>query len=433
MIGRRTLLRAMGLGAVAAPWIPWLPVTARADAIAKRVVFVHFAHGVARDRWSPTASEEGLVLSPLLSPLAPMADRLVVVEGLDNPSGLALTGDAHNIALGTLMTAMPLAADLGPGGHYLPGGVSIDRRLAPELASREGPTPWASLHLGVRSQGFALSAADAGHPVRAEDDPTAAFERLFGEWALPPALGSHRAAQRTRARDVVRGRLDALRQVLPGDDRQHLDDHLHAMEALQARLNASALPPEGCVVPSAPAPVPHAALPLDADVPTLVQAQTELAVRALACDLTRVVTVQWGSSGNDGLRHVWQGIDDDFHATAHLANGQDAQAHEHLAAMNTWTMEQLAELLGQLAAVPQGDGSLLDHTVVVALSSLSVGHHMGDLPVVLAGGGLTGGRTVQASGQPLAALWLALAEHLGVPLASFGDPAYDVGPLTGLS
>ena len=100
--------------------------------------------------------------------------------------------------------------------------------------------------------------------------------------------------------------------------------------------------------------------------------------------------------------------------------------------MNAWTMEQLAALLSRLDAIPQADGTLLDHTLVIACSSLSVGHSMADLPVLLAGGGIPGGRVLPAPGVPIAALWLAIAEHMGVPLPTFGDPEDDPAPLPGL-
>ncbi len=429
---RRAFLRALGLGAAAAPWLPSSLIHAETST-PRRVVFVHFAHGVARDRWSPQLGAEGLVLSPILAPLEAFAARLTVIEGLDNAPGLRQVGDQHNIAVGTLLTAMPLRADLGPGGHYLPGGISIDQRLATELSAGSDPPPWPSLQLGVRTQGFAISALEAERPLRADDDPASAYARLFGELGLPPAQLEQLQAQRVRARDLVRTRLDTLARTLPAADREPLEAHAEAVEAHQDRLDAMGPRPASCEPPDSPPLVEHPSTPADAEVPTLVRAQTEVLVAALACDLTRVVTLQWGSSGNDGLRHVWQGIDQEFHTLAHLANGEDPHAHEQLAAMNTWTMEQLAELLAGLDAVPQGEGTLLDHTLVVALSGLSVGHHMGDLPVLLAGGGVPGGRVLSAAGAPLASLWLALAQHLGVPLAGFGDPADDAAPLPGVA
>jgi Protein of unknown function (DUF1552) len=430
--GRRAFLRVLGLGAAAAPWVPLLPSHAETATPPRRMVFVHFAHGVARDRWSPVVGPAGLVLSPILAPLSAFADRLTVIEGLANAPGLAQVGDEHNLAVGTLLTAMPLLADLGPGGHYLPGGISIDQRLALDLGAGLDAPPWPSLQLGVRSQGVAISALYAERPVRAEDDPTAVYARLFGELALPPADRDYLQHERARARALVRSRLDALAPALPAADRDVLEAHGEAIDALEARLDALGPPPDECRVPEPSPAVDHPTAPADADVPALVRAQTELLVAALACDLTRVVTLQWGSSANDGLRHVWQGIDDEFHMLAHLANGEDPDAHEQLAAMNAWTMEQLAELLAALQAVPQADGTLLDHTVVVVCSGLSVGHSMADLPVVVAGGGVPGGRVLAAQGWPVAALWLALAEHLGVPLDGFGDPEYDFGVLPGV-
>lgn len=434
--GRRALLRALGLGAAALPWVPLLPSRpgsgAEASAPPRRLVIVHFAHGIVRTLWSARRAPEGLVLSPILAPLSAMADRLTVIEGLANAPGLSQIGDEHNIAAGSLLTGQPLAADLGPGGHYLPGGISIDERIAIDLAQAPDAPPWPTLHLGVRTQGVAISATDAERPVRAEDDPTAAYARLFGELALPPAAREHLHEQRARARDLVRLRLDALAPALPACDRDVLAAHAEAIDALTARQATLGPLPASCEPPARPPFVAHPSTPADADVPALVAAQTELLVAALACDLTRVATLQLGSSANDGLRHVWQGIDEEFHMLAHLANDSDPEADARLGAMNTWTMEQLAVLLERLAGVPQGEGTLLDHTVVVACSSLSVGHSMADLPVVLAGGGLPGGRVLAAPGVPLCALWLALAEHMGTPLSSFGAPEHDVGPLPGL-
>lgn len=434
--GRRALLRALGLGAAALPWVPLLPSVlgsgAEASTPPRRLVIVHFAHGIVRNLWSWRESPEGLRLSPILAPLAGFADRLTVIEGLRNAAGLSQIGDEHNIAAGSLLTGYPLAADLGPGGHYLPGGISIDERIGSALAAAPDAPPWPTLHLGVRTQGVALAATDAERPVRAEDDPAAAYARLFGELALPPAAREQLYLQRSRARDLARRRLDALAPRLPASDRDPLAAHADAIDALQARLDALGPLPASCEPPAPPPSIAHASTPADADVPALVAAQTELLVAALACDLTRVATLQLGSSANDGLRHVWQGIDDEFHMLAHLANGSDPEADAQLAAMNTWTMEQLAVLLERLHAVPQGEGTLLDHTLVVGCSSLSVGHSMADLPVVIVGGGVAGGRTLAAPDLPLSALWLAIAEHMGTPLPSFGAPEHDVGPLPGL-
>ena len=143
--------------------------------------------------------------------------------------------------------------------------------------------------------------------------------------------------------------------------------------------------------------------------------------------------MQWGSSGNDGLRHAWQGIDADYHSVAHLANGEDPVAHGQLAASNRWYVEQFAALLAALDAIDEGNGTLLDHTTCVLLSGLSVVHDMGELPVVVVGGGGAGDRTVAYDDASITGLWLALARRVGADgLEHFGDPDHDHGPLTGL-
>ena len=317
---RRDCLRALGLGAAAAPWLPLLPSHAGEEPSPRRLLFVHFAHGVAYDQWQQPSTGESLALGPTLEPLAPWLDRTTVVEGLTNPIVLDQIGDVHNVGLGTLLTSAPLSIDQGAGGHYLPGGPSIDRVIGEGLvATAELPPPHATLAFGVRSQGFALSAADLDVPLRAEDDPRAQYERIFGELALPPEQRAERRQTRAELRAFVRRRLDALESNLPSEDREALQRHRAAVESLEARALVEHPVPSACVPPALPPDIDAPAAPANEDIPALVDATSELVTAALACDQTRVATIQWGSSGNDGLAHTWQGISTDYHSTAHLA------------------------------------------------------------------------------------------------------------------
>lgn len=434
MTSRRDLLRALGLGVAAAPWLPLLPSHAGEKPSPRRLLFVHFAHGVAYDQWQPPSTGDSLELSPVLEPLAPWLDRTTVVEGLTNPIVLDQIGDVHNVGLGTLLTSAPLSIDQGAGGHYLPGGPSIDRAIGEGLvATADLPPPHATLAFGVRSQGFALSAADRDVPLRAEDDPRAQYDRIFGELALEPEQRAERRQTRAELRAFVRRRLDALESNLPSEDREALQRHRDAVETLEARALIEHPVPSSCAPPNIPPEIDDPAAPANEDIPALVDATSELVTAAFACDQTRVATVQWGSSGNDGLAHAWQGITTDYHSTAHLANADDPVAHADYAAMNLWYSEQLATLLQRLDAIDEGDGTLLDHTLVVYLSSFSVVHDPRNLPIVLLGGGIPGGRHLRYDGEGTTGLWLALAEHFGLELSAFGDPAYDDGPLTGLA
>ena len=431
---RRACLRALGLGAAAAPWLPHLPSHAGQQPSPRRLLLVHFAHGVAYDQWQPPSDGETLALSPVLEPLAPWLPRTTVVEGLSNPIVLDEIGDVHNIGLGTLLTSTALSIDQGAGGHYLPGGPSIDRVIGEGLvAMAEAPPPHATLAFGVRSQGFALSAADRDVPLRAEDDPRAQYQRVFGELALDPDERAERRQTRAELRAFVRRRLDALADALPAEDRDALQRHREAVETLESRALVEHPVPGSCTPPQIPPEIDSPTAPANEDIPTLVETTSELVTAALACDQTRVATIQWGSSGNDGLAHAWQGISADYHSTAHLANAEDPVAHADYAAMNVWYSEQLATLLTRLDAVDEGDGTLLDHTLVVFMSCFSVVHDPRNLPIVLVGGGVPGGRHLRFDGDGVTGLWLALAQHFGLSeLTAFGDPAYDDGPLAGI-
>jgi hypothetical protein len=429
---RRDVLRVLGMGAAALPWIPLLPSHAAPGAAPRRLLLVHFAHGVAADRWRPQGTPDAWSLGETLQPLAPYLDRLTQIDGLANAVGREQVGDVHNIALGTLLTATGLAADQGAGGHYLPGGPSIDQRIATAIAARDDAPPHPSLQLGVRTQGFAIAAADRGVPLLADDDPARAYARIFGELALAPEARAAIVAARGDARDFARRRLDAIAQTLGAEDRDVLQRHRAAIDAIESREQTEHPLPSSCALPAVPTAIDRATTPADADVPALVDDTNALVAAAFACDLTRVVTLQWGSSGNDGLRHTWQGIDADYHSVAHLANGEDPVAHEQLATSNRWYVERFAALLDMLDAIDEGDGSALDHTTCVLTSGLSIVHDMGELPLVIVGGGVPGNRWLRTGGASIAGLWRALALHMDVDLGAFGDPDFDEGVLEGV-
>lgn len=428
MWSRRSALRAVvGAGAVL-PWLPLVGSRAHGSAPPRRLLLVHFAHGVAADRWRPLAGE-GWIPGETLAPLAPWSDRVTQILGVTNHAGRAQIGDIHNIAMGTLTTATALATDQGPGGHYLPGGPSFDRVIAEQLAAADDAPPHTSLHLGVRTLGFAMSAAGTGQPLRAEDDPAVAFDAVFGELTLSPDQRAVRVEQRAAARTWADARLVELGTTLPASDHPQLLAHREALAAIAARDGAPIELPPGCMLPPSPIAVAQPRTPANEDVPVLVDSIDDLVVAALGCNLSRVVTVQWGSSGNDGLSHTWQGIASDYHSVAHLANGSDPVAHEQHATATRWYVERFAGLVARLAAIPEGDATVLDHTTCVLTSGLSIVHDLRDLPVVVVGGGVPGGRVVDAADASTTALWRGIAAHLGVDLGTFGAPEFDAAPL----
>jgi hypothetical protein len=168
-----------------------------------------------------------------------------------------------------------------------------------------------------------------------------------------------------------------------------------------------------------------------------IEQQTRIMTHALACDLTRVGTVMpFGGQ----IGHTWIGIDGSHHGIAHGSEGvtaDQATRTQWLIQIDRWYAERFRDFLQMLAAVPEGEGSLLDHTAVVWLHEQSNAgtHQRVDMPVVI-GGGLYGtlgaGRRIDAGGVPHNALLISLAEAMGVPTPSFGDPALSNGPLAAL-
>ena len=193
-----------------------------------------------------------------------------------------------------------------------------------------------------------------------------------------------------------------------------------------------------------PAPPPEpAGAPLSqaADLPAIGKLQIDSLAAALACDLVRVATLQW-THAESNQTFPWLGINGQHHTMSH-AGDQDAAAQENLTKINVWYGEQMAVLLDRLAAIPEGDGTLLDHTAVVWVIEVGKGnnHAHRDLPFVIAGscgGAFRTGRFVDylaggGRGHPHNNLLVSLANAMGLPDTTFGDPAHCTGPLPDLT
>lgn len=214
--------------------------------------------------------------------------------------------------------------------------------------------------------------------------------------------------------DQVSLKTAALKESLGADDQTRLDEYLTGLRELERRIETtSSSLPAGCE----PMPRPSTA----AGVPELVRQMTELTVLALRCDLTRVVTFMLGNAASQRIyRHL--GMNAGHHELSHHQG--DPSKHAALRIIDAWEMDLLAHLIRRLSEVEDLDGApLIDSTAVVWSSEISDGdaHNHDDLPVIVAGAGLGGGRHVFAPSQPLSSLYLRIADTLGVPLDRFGD------------
>jgi hypothetical protein len=434
---RRTLLT----GAAAAVGLPWLeafaPRRAHAQATPPRRFVVMFTPNGLLPAWTPTGSERDFELSPILSPLAEHQDDLVVVRGLYQQGG---GGDGHQNGMGGMLTGQSLNS--GPfGGQQAPpagwaAGPSVDQRIADVIG---GETKLRSLELGVQ-----VGAADnwgrmcyraSNQPLPPEDDPAAVYARVFAELHTDPAVLEQRRMRHRSILDAVGAEYGRVAAQLGSADRQRLDAHLSAVRDIEGRLTrVAAASGSACADPvvSAVAKDDNDAFP---DVGAL---QIELLAMALACDLTRVASLQWSRSVSQ-TRFTWLGIQESHHDLSHLGD-TDAGAVAKLTQINQWYATQLATLITRLKAIPEGDGTVLDNTIILVCSELAKGntHSRENAGYLLAGRGggvLETGRFLSYDPEQRIShngLLISLLHALDVPDAQFGKTEWSNGPLPGL-
>ncbi len=427
-LSRRTVLRGAG-ASVALPFLEAMEAHAQ-PAAPRRLVLIFSPNGTVYERWAPTATPTGFTLSPALAPLAPHQAKLNVLGHLDMASALTGPGDGHQKGIGHLWTGVGLQ----PGSLFTTvdwaGGPSVDQRLADALGAS---TRLRSLELGVqvpRARVYdRMVYRAAGQPLPPLLDPRVTFETLFGDG--DPVQAAHRRARRASVLDAVLGEYGAVSAKLGAVDRRRLDAHATTLRELEQRLASVGQPGTACARPDAPAPPP---LTPAASFPALGRLQMDLLALALACDVTRVASLQW-SSASSNVVFSWLGHSVDHHELSHRGE-DDLDAKAQLEAIHRWYAEQFAYLLSRLDAAPEAGGSLLDHSLVVWGNELGRGnvHSPVSVPFVTAGaagGAVRTGRFLETNHAPHNALLLAVLRAFGVQDATFGDPAVCPGPLPG--
>jgi hypothetical protein len=435
---RRELLGKLGLTAAAAPFVPLLDASAADARPPKRLILFYTPHGTVWDRWAPTGAGTSFQLSPILAPLEKHKQRIAVLAGMQilAPG----VGAPHTKGLPLLWTASPLLEDMtftredGSGGKYFGwnSAASVDQIIAARVGT---DTPFRSLELGVRSGGSHPASrmiySGAKQPLAPEGNPAAMFDRLFGMNQSATDLAKLRA-KRKSSLDLVATELDALVARTPSADRPKVQRHLDAVRTLEKQLFAQGA---ACTPPPKPATLDAGAV---ANIPTVVQRQIDLMVAALACDLTRVASFQYRIGDNDNDFYDWIGITREGHHLITHGGDTDVQSQDDLTKIYTWYSDRFAYLLDRLASVREGDGTLLDNTIVVWGSELGKGntHSFERTPFVVAGGGggtIRTGQLLTLDGTPHNRLLVAVCQAMGLPdVQSFGATDPGKGPLPGL-
>lgn len=433
---RRNFLRGAGGAALALPMLPSLLARAGGDAGApRRLVVMVQPQGFIMDEFVPTGIGTDFQLSPILSPLESLRDRIVVVSGLDNAAPHLNTNAAgHQSALKGLMTGMPLAGNLAPDGSLLPsaqhvptdeawtapaGGMSVDQVIAERMAA---PTPYRSLEFGVGTDSYLFQQQvfqrGPTEPLGTMNDPRAAFDRLFAGFdpGEPSPLQRLRSA-RSSVLDRVADGYDSMIGRVSAADRVTLQAHVEKLRELELRFAAGTGGGQGCAIPTYALPADYDPHSSDFD-DVGAMAQIDLMVMALACDMTRVASLQF--TDGDSNRFPWLGIPipdpnwpnfnpewGGWHGIFHISPDPARDHPEPRAAMiaaMTWYAQKFAYLVQRMAETPDGDGSLLDSSLVVWVSEFGdgAGHGADNIPVVLAGnvgGALQTGRHLQFPGR----------------------------------
>jgi len=452
--GRRSFLKGLTCGAGVLPFVPLLD--AHAAAAPKRLVFFFSGNGTIYDSWLPRMEGNELKLSPILSPLESFKTRLLVIDGLCHKVILEKSDrSGHAAGMNTALTGRNnKITDPTHPLKSLATGVSVDQHIASRLGAQ---TKFRSLECGVGVEPWnpdtaSLSYRGALQPILPETSPQRIFDRVFRDSfedvAAVRRIRNEQTEERRRIFEAVSRELEALRRRSGRDDRLKLEGHLDAIRAIEHGLTTGlgAAAGNACSRPERGAPID---LWANDNIPALAKLQADLLVMALACDLTRVGTLQFGRGGA-GHRFTWLGPEFNkdppviavdtakgFHALAH--NETEYGSREKLVKIHAWYAGQLAYVLERLAAVPEAGGTMLDHTLVVWVNELGSGakHTHDRVPWVLAGnadGYFKEGRLVSLPGEPHNRLLLSLCHAMGFEERTFGDPDYcERGPLSELT
>ncbi len=435
---RRRFLQGLGAAGVLLPFLP--PLSRETEAAPgdgpRRLVLLFTANGTLHENWKPSGTETDFTLGPILSPLEAYKDRMLVLDGIST-SRLG-PGDGHQKGMGILWTGSQLLSggefpggDGGSAGWG--GGISIDQHIANTVGTE---TAYKSLEFGVQTGGANIWSrmcyAGSNQPIAPEDSPSAMFERLFADFDLDATELAKLTARRQSVIDVVKGDLDRL-MVDHGsaDDRLKVEAHLGSIRAIEQRINSE--------IPTCDPPLPPGGLDEGANdnFPEVARRQMDLLAMSFGCDLTRVASLQLSRSVSQ-TRFPWIGVPDAHHDLSHLGNGDPAMI-DKITAINNWYAEQVKYLLDALAAIPEGDGSVLDNTLVVWGNELSRGNSHGNEPVpfVLLGGAsgaLEMGRYLQYDGTAHNRLLVSLCHAMGMAgQQSFGNIDGGTGGLPGLT
>jgi hypothetical protein len=437
-MNRRQLLKAATGALLASPLLPLLEARGQVPSMPRRLLLVFTPHGTIYDQWKPGGADTNFTLSPILQPLAAHKSKLVVIDGLringDYHPNCALA--PHPIGMSTLWTGCRVndIETVVPGGNVPVGVWSTGPSIDQVIANRLSGTPFRSLELGVQNSisqaAFRTIYTGARNALNAQNEPRAVYGSLFAGINADAARLEKIRFEKQSMIDVHKAEVDAMIRRAGAQDRAKLEAHLTALRDLERQLAQNTA--GACQAPGQPAAIDSGAVE---NRPEVFDQQATLVTAAFACDLTRVASLQY-SNGHDNVPYPWLGYQGAHHDNLTHDEGSPGPRAIRIQ-ICTWYAQKFAVLLDKLAAVREGNGTMLDNTLVVWGTEVATGaHNFDNVPFVVAGGGAGGvrsGRLLNAGGAFHHRLLVSIAQFMGQnDITRFGDLDAASGGLPGL-
>ncbi len=426
-LSRRTMLQGMGVS-IALPLLDSMvpaqtPLAQTAAAGKTRLSCIYVPHGAIMDKWTPAADGKAFEFPEILGSLEKFRDRISIVSNLAHPAAGGVGSDA---GADHARSAAVFLSGVHPAQGSIHVGTTIDQIAAQHIGQ---DTPLPSMELSIEEvalscgSGYACAYSNTiswktpTTPLPMENNPQVVFEKLFGDGSNNDDRRSRRKLSRSLL-DSVMDQVASLQRDLPASDRTRLGEYLDDVREIERRIQkAENQLPAGLKLPEAPVGVPES---FDEHFKIMY----DLQVLAFRAEITRIATMMYARD-TSGAVYPQSGIRDGFHVSSHHSNNRANM--DKFSQINKYHVDMLAYFLDKLKSTPDGDGNLLDHSLVLYGSSMSNGnqHDHDPLPVVLAGGAsgqLSGGRHVTyAPHTPMSNLLLTVLNKLGIPADKHGD------------
>ena len=401
-----------------------------------RMAVLYMPNGVREDMWTPQGERRDFQLSPTLEPLTDLKDDILVLTNLWNQGSRG--GEGHYVKISGFLTCTTVTKTLGVEINC--NGVSMDQ-VAAQKTGKQTPLP--SLELAIapvstgvdknvgytRVYGSHLAWSGPTNPLAREINPRLVFERLFR--ASGPQGDS--VKQDMLLLDRVLDDAKELRQKLGTSDRHRLDEYLSVVRSLEDRLERASRPEETAWKPRAPLDLAAKPDGVPKEHADHVRLMFDMIALAFQTDTTRICTFMFGNEVSNQNFSFLEGVKGGHHNLSH--HEKDPEKLRQYQLINRWHVDQYAYLLRKLRDMKEGEGSVLDHSMILFGSGLRDGnkHDPHNLPLVLGGRG--GGRI--ATGQhlsygpdsPLSNLYVSMLDAFGTPVERFAD---STGPLPGV-